>query len=238
MNRDAHSVRRKVNQAWDVVRQAIQIMYRPSQVRPGQADDVFKLDPSTSDNEVKFNVGPIAFNLPEKANHRDLNLFIVLSGWLSFEGPHFKDDILHTKSYGTEVGYFRSKRGDVDHIYGAHYDLDENKAGHPVFHAQMSPQLGLLDFVNGLFHKQFANPSDRVTPILHTVRTPTAQMDVFSVVAQLCADHLFDGSPSAIEAFANLRNATRFFLGAAYRMKYLNSGTAINCYRSSHWYPV
>ena len=82
---------------------------------------------------------------------------------------------------------------------------------------------------------------DRVGPILRNVRTPTAQMDFFSVCTQLCADHLMTGGPTGSHpqvaaAFDGVRSACDVLQGAAHRLTYLNSGVAPNCYRSSHWY--
>jgi hypothetical protein len=235
MNKAAHSVQNMIHGAWSVVSQAVQAMYSASAIRPQQAVDVFRLDASAPDDEVKFIINPIVFNLPERATRQDANLYVVLSGWLSFEGD-FKSVPLRTRTYGTEVGYFRTKRQDIYHVYGAHYDLDE-KAGHPVFHAQIGSQVGFVAAVNSHFHKKFESPTDHVTHLLPNVRTPSAQMDVFSVITQLCADHLFDGSPTAINSFSKMRNATQFFWGAAHRMTQLQSAPASCCYRSTHWYP-
>jgi hypothetical protein len=79
---------------------------------------------------------------------------------------------------------------------------------------------------------------DHVQPLLRNVRTPSAQMDIFSVIAQICADHLIH-EKSGIEvrqAFAKMRSECNFFIGAAHRMTYLNADVAPICYRSTHWY--
>jgi hypothetical protein len=207
-------------------------------VRPAQPLDAFELDNMVGDDEVKFNIKPIVFNVPERATHQDSNLYVAIKGWLSFEGPDFQALPLRTKSFGTEVAYFRSKANVLEHVYGAHYDLDEQRNGHPVFHAQVSPQMGMLPFVNERFGKNFENVEDLVRKVLPNVRMPSAQMDVFAVMLQICADHLIhSGSPpNVVEAFNKMRGACEFFIGAAHRMPYLNGLPATHCYRSTHWY--
>lgn len=146
---------------------------------------------------------------------------------------------MRTKTFGTEVAHFRSKRGALEHVYGVHYDLDENAAAHPVFHAQMSPKMSLVSSVNDHFNRNFQDVVDLVGRMLGNVRTPSAQMDVFAVMLQICANHLIhSGSPpNVIEAFNKTRTACEFFIGFAYRMSTLNQLPATQCYRSTHWYP-
>lgn len=74
--------------------------------------------------------------------------------------------------------------------------------------------------------------------ILRNVRTPSAQMDFFAVMTQICADHLIAATSSSDvrSAFGTLRDASDFFVGAAHRLAYLNTAPAIGCYRSKYWY--
>jgi hypothetical protein len=238
MNRDAWRVQQRVDAAWQAVVSGMQTMYPASVVRPAQLVEAFELDNSVDDSEVKFNIKPIVFNVPERATRQDANLYVAITGWLSFEGPDFQTLPMKTKSFGTEVAYFRSKVGALEHVYGAHYDLDEQRAGHPVFHAQVSPKVAMVSSVNDRFGKDFQNVEDLVGRVLGNVRTPSAQMDVFAVMLQICADHLIhSGSPpNVIEAFNKMRAACEFFIGAAYRIPTLNQLPATQCYRSMHWY--
>lgn len=239
MNRHAWRVQQRVDTAWQAVMSGIQTMYPASVVRPAQSADAFELDAGVGDDEVKFVVKPIVLNVPERATHQDSNLYVAIKGWLSFEGPDFQAVPLRTKSFGTEVAYFRSKVGALEHVYGAHYDLDEHAAGHPVFHAQVAPQMGMLPAVNDRFGKNFQNVEDLVRKVLPNVRTPSAQMDVFAVMLQVSADHLIhSGSPpNVIEAFNRMRESCEFFIGAAHRLPALNQLPATHCFRSTHWYP-
>ena len=215
----------------------MQKMYQASVVKPSSAYEIFRIDPAAGPDEVKLLVGPIVFNVPERPNRAKADLYIVVQGWLSFEGPDYKAAPLKTKNFGTQVGYFRSKAGALEHVYGAHYDMDEVRPGHPVFHAQIAPQLAF----GGNVRDQFSVEGDVVGDmgnILKTVRTPCAQMDVFAVMTQICADHLIwkDSSVEVMGAFKGLRVSCDFLVGAAHRLAYLNVEPATQCYRSTHWY--
>lgn len=229
-------VQRQMNQAWDAVRAALGKMLPASDARPIAGLEIFKCVEGLG-NQVKFEVKPVVFKVPERATARDANLYIAIKGWLSFAGPDYRQQ-LQTKAFSTEIGYFRLKDGKIEHVYGAHYDIDETTPGHPVFHSQISTKMDLLAHVKEQFGKDSESNEDRVQFVLRNVRTPSAQMDVFSVIAQVCADHLIH-EKSGLEvrqAFAKMRSQCDFFVGAAYRMDYLNANIAPTCYRSTHWY--
>lgn len=236
MNRDANHVFSQVRIVWENLIVAMQKMSQPSTVRPSTAHDVFQLDQTAPDDEVKFNFGPVVFNVPERVG-RGHNLFVVVKGWLSFGDCDMRVAPLRTKSFGTKVGYFRRKQNVLEHVYGVHYDLDESLPGHPVFHAQVSSQIELGQEVQSLYHLEMI-PTDLFKPKLRNIRIPTAQMDVFSTIIQICADHLVDqgADQSAHDAFSAIRVEDGFFVGAAHRMAYLNGPPANTCYRSAHWY--
>lgn len=178
------------------------------------------------------------FHVPERANGGESNLYVAVLGWISFGAPLASDPRRTTLQFGTQVGYFRVKGGQLVHIYGVHYDMDETLPGHPVFHAQMSSQVELGTDVSRLFNLQLDTGDDLPGVLLRNVRTPTAQMDVFSVITQIGADHLVSeaSGPEVHAAFARLRDACDFFMGAAGRLAYLSSLPATHCYRSTHWY--
>jgi len=237
MNRSTGYVIRRLAQAWQEILVGMQRMSNAGP-RPLDWGGIFIHDADSESTEIKFTVRPIVFNVPERANGKNINLYIVLSGWLSFETEHGGHEILRTRTYGTRVAYFRDKGESLDHVYGTHYDMEELLAGHPVFHAQMASQVEFAGVVKDQFGVD-APDVDLVMPILHGVRVPTAQMDVFSVVLQICADHLLS-SQSASEvkdAFQTMVHTVGFFSGAGYRMPLLTGELATSCYRSMHWYP-
>jgi hypothetical protein len=237
MNRDAQFVMNHIQLAWSDVCAGMQKMYQSSSVRPSGVYDVFAVDSISASGQLKLSVNPVVFNVPERADRRDANLYIVVSGWLSFDSADVRTLPLKTRGFSTKIGYFRSKSGTLEHVYGAHYDIDESESGHPVFHAQISPQMEFSASIFDAFHLR-ADSYDYVKPILSNVRTPTAQMDIFSVFIQICADHLIfsNSNQETRDAFTALRNSCSFFSGAGQRLTYLNSKPASNCYRSTHWY--
>ncbi|NWE53815.1 hypothetical protein [Brevundimonas sp. P7753] len=206
-------------------------------IRPDSAYDVFRLDQAAPNDVVKLNVGPIVLNVPERANRGRSDLYVVVEGWLVFEGDFAAAAPLKTKTYGTNVAYFKRKGDDLEQVYGAHYDMDEVRFGHPVFHAQIGTNLGLAQAVKEHFRLDL-NVVSQMGAILGNVRLPCAQMDVFAAVTQICADHLV-GQNVAVEvrrAFEDLREASDFLVGAAHRLGYLNGAEPANCYQSRHWY--
>ena len=237
VNKDAQRVRQRVADAWQKAVFGLTQMSQASQIAPPNAYEVFRVDPAAPDDVVKLDFGPIVFHVPERPNRRGPDLFVVAQGWLTLEGPDFKAVPYRTKTFGTEVAYFRQKAGNLEHVYGAHYDMDEEKPGHPVFHAQFGSKHAFGGAVRDLFKLDEA-VVDRTGVILGTVRTPSAQMDIFSVLAQICADHLMGPAPSdeVKQAFTGLRTSCDFLVGAAHRLAYLNDQHAAGCYRAAHWY--
>jgi hypothetical protein len=115
--------------------------------------------------------------------------------------------------------------------------MDEVKSGHPVFHVQFGSQLSFGESVKNVFRIE-DDIIDCIGNILGTVRIPSAQMDVFSIITQICADHLMgeNSGPEVKRAFRKIREECDFLVGAAHRMQFLNEQPAIGCYRSTHWY--
>ena len=237
VNKDAHRVLQRVNDAWQAAIYGLSQMSQASTVRPANGYEIFRLDFNAPNDEVKLDFGPIVFNVPERPNRRAPDLFVVAEGWLTFEGPNFKQGPLHTKDFGTELGYFRQKDRRLRHVYGAHFDMDERRPGHPVFHLQLKSKQAFGAAVQSHF-KRDDEIVDLMGEILGTVRTPSAQMDIFSVVAQICADHLIwsDSSSDVKQAFTRLRSSCDFLVGAAHRLPFLSDAHAAGCYRGSHWY--
>lgn len=212
-------------------------MNQASEIKPKNALEVFRIvSEEEKHDEVKLNFGPIVFYVPERSGHGLPSIFVVAEGWLTLK-PDFNERRLLTKEFGTQVAYFKQEKDTLKHVYGVHYDMDEEKPGHPVFHAQFSPQTDLKIAVQSYFHHN-CEVENCMTNILKTVRMPSAQMDIFSVFCQICADHLIspDSGPEVKEAFKKLRENCNFLVGAAHRLDFLNGNHAAGCYRASHWY--
>jgi len=236
MNREAPRILNQVQAAWQAATYGMRQMEQSSSVRPDNAYEVFRIDATGPADKVKLDVGPVVFNVPERANRGRADLFIVVKGWIVFEGDLVEKPYL-THTFGTEIGYFLQKAGNLEHVYGAHYDMDELKPGHPVFHAQVGAQLEFADAIRERYHLDLP-VVPKMGSLLSNVRTPSAQMDVFAVMTQICADHLVGEAPAreVKTAFGDLRRASDFFVGAAHRLAYLNQAPAIGCYRSKYWY--
>jgi hypothetical protein len=212
-------------------------LYPASDVRPKHAPDVFEAVDSPA-GEARFEVGPVVFRIPERASSNNASMYVVLSGRIAFADPCEHDKRSTTLSFATRVGYFRATASELDHVYGAHYDMEETILGHPVFHAQLTSQADFCTEINRQFNTNFEVGRDQAKHLLGTVRLPIAQMDVFSVITQIGADHLLSSTSGheLREAFKELRAACDFFIGAANRLDYLSSAPARYCYRSTHWY--
>ena len=239
-NRKSIGIEKDIQAAWNGIHASIRQMHPSSQIRPNAASDIFSIDFSIDGNstELKCEVRPVVFCVPERANGRKSDIYVAVKGWLSFGAPLPSDPRRTTQKFGTQVGYFRVEDEQLVHVYGVHYDMDNrlNRLGHPVFHAQMSSQVDLGNYVNQLFNLKLIIQD--IGPLLGNVRTPTAQMDAFSVITQIGADHLVSNGSSreVLRAFNKLRNACDFFIGAEGRITDLNCPPDTRCYRSTHWY--
>lgn len=226
--------------AWDAVLVNLRRMSSSVDIKPNSSSAVFVHNGDAPADVIRFDVNPVIIVLPVRANNLRQKIYVAVKGFLSFETAGVGNDPLRTNSFGTKIGYFRDKNQAAEHVYGAHYDIHENAPGHPVFHAHIEQQMELLGAVDQHFRTGWTatNTNDLVRTVLNRVRTPTAQMDLFSVIVQLCADHLIhEGSgQEVLDAFSNLLAASNFFVGAAHRMAFLNANGAPGCYRSTHWY--
>lgn len=225
--------------AWTKKIQGMKKMNQSTMVRPFAPQQVIRVDEQVTGAIAKLDCGAAVFKLSERANAVP-EMYVVVQGSICVRESHSSGSSLQTMWFRTSVGYFRWKRDRLEHVYGVHYDMDERGDGHPIFHAQLRPAMDFASAIQNEFRLD-AELVDHVRPILRNVRTPTAQMDFFSVCTQLCADHLMSGNSTddhseVIDAFDGVRSACDFLQGAAHRMTYLNDGRAPGCYRSYHWY--
>ena len=226
--RQAHKVRRMLNISWNSIRGIVTRMNPSASVEPAAGNEIFTV---TNNGHVRVDVSPIRFYMPERAARTAPKLHVVIEGWIEFDGTV---DTLRTTQFGTRVAYVRAKQSQFEHIYGTHYDQSKDELGHPVFHAQIKSMMDLATEIPGYENGAL---DDMVVPILSNVRTPTPQMDVFSVVEQVCADHLlWEGSEDEVRrAFKDLRKHCAFFTGSGHLMDRLDTDMA-DCCRSTHWY--
>lgn len=185
-----------------------------------------------------FRISPTVFNLPEKANPTRMNLFVVLTGGLELDHTIDRTSPLLVRGFSSEVGYFRRTASQLKHIYGVHYDYSTGVAGHPVFHAQMKSFADFSEEISERFSCDNAL-DDRVSNILRNVRLPCAQMDVFSLLLQICADHLLseNSSDEQVSLFEGMVGLSGFLQGAGKDVAHLSTEAMRQCVRSTHWYP-
>lgn len=227
--------------AWRTKIREMHKMDQAARVQPENPYQVIRMNEELTDGSVRLDCGPAVFKLRERAGRGNRRIYVVVQGSICVQEKSGPGGMLQTMCFGTKVGYFRSKGDRLDHVYGVHYDMDTRGNGHPVFHGQLGPAEEFAEAVQDRF-RVGGNLNNHVEHILRNVRTPTAQMDFFSVVTQLCADHLMEINPAGAdrrvtEAFEGVRQACTCLQGAGHRLSRLNSDIASKCYRSSHWYP-
>ena len=226
--RRANRVRNRLNTKWDSIQGIVTRMNNSAAVEPTTGNEIFSF---TTNEHIHVDVSPIRFYLPERAKNAIPNLHVVIDGWIEFDGTV---DAPRTMEFCTRVAYVRTKGQRFEHVYGTHYDQSTDDLGHPVFHAQISSMKDLTTEIPGYENGAL---DDMVVPILSNVRTPTPQMDVFSVVEQVCADHLlWEGSEDEVRrAFKDLRGHCAFFRGSGHLIDRFDTDMA-DCCRSTHWY--
>jgi hypothetical protein len=233
-------MRQQLVQQWDEAAGALARMGPGASVLPVDGWSIIQGVPSSSDDLVKFEMSPVVFNVPERGNHSNTALFVVAEGWLELRRDAFRHDrSLLTHAFATRAGYFRWNGRELEHVYGAHYDVALDELGHPTFHSQMRSFRELSDHIRTQY--QIDSPVvDRIDRVLRNVRLPTAQMDFFSFILQVFADHLLIKNSSDEEraAFNTLLKKSESLKGAAGRSSRLTAEIARSCYRSLHWYPV
>ncbi len=239
VDRESIGMLKRLIEQWDHFLQQLERLRPAADVKPRDGRAVFQPADSALPGVVAFTFCPIAFNVPERADAPNLDLFVVVQGRISFDRTEYVDrKTLATHDFGTKVAYFRRTATALNHVFGAHYDFALSELGHPAFHGQMRSYQELAEIVE----EQYAVDLplvDSVHGLLRNVRVPTAQMDVFSFFIQLCADHLLWNKSSGEEktAFNSLLEKGEFCRGAALHLPRLQSPEAYSCYRSRHWYP-
>jgi hypothetical protein len=241
MDRDAPVMRQHLVRQWEEANGTLERLAQGASARPTDAWTIIKIAAAASVLDVvRFEMSPVVFNVPERANHSSSELFVVAEGWLELRREEFRQSqTLVTHAFVTQAGYFRWSGNSLDHVYGAHYDVAVDQLGHPTFHSQMRSFEELGRHI--ATHYSIDSPiNNHIKGVLRNVRLPTAQMDFFSFVLQVFADHLLiDGSTQEERAAFNALLAKNELLkGAAKRSGRLTAEIARSCYRALHWYPV
>ncbi|MDP4027167.1 hypothetical protein Q8W71_31810 [Methylobacterium sp. NEAU 140] len=201
-------VTRKVQGAWNSLQTELKKL--GGDVRPKSFADVFEYVPE--DGGVLVRVRPVSFWLKEKAANRDCSLYVTVTGTMLFSDG-CTDASMLAAGFGTQVGYFRARGADrLEHVFGIHYDHDDELMAHPVYHSQMSSMAGFVSEINASHHTRYgeiAEADDLVRGLLRNVRVPTAHMDVFSVFLQILGDHLVSDADETSPQKGHMGKAAR-----------------------------
>jgi hypothetical protein len=242
VDKDTLAIRAKLLTEWSRTKHHLKQLNNIFEHRPRTDPEIVRQGDRNSDDSVSLNIGPVGFLVPE----RDLSsgrLFIYLEGALEFSREVWTESgQLAITNTIAEGAYFKVRDGKLVLVYGSHYDYAPGHQGHPAFHHQLRDHLS--DY--GEFIKQQFNLSypigDAFDGVLRTVRVPTAQMDAFSCMLKIAADHLLPKglSPRQRDAFNALQGSETLCGGHCngqpppslqpYRLPY-------TCYRARHWYP-
>ena len=234
----ALTAKRMLSTAWSEIHGHLRKINKNIPLRPKSPSEVVSLKTKTTDTAT-FDLGPIVFFLPYKAAGKSTaRIYAVIAGELTLEDvPEYTR--LRTKCYGTRIAYFQPQNRFLRHVFGAHYDFDP-RLGHPVFHAQITSHPDYAKIVAS----QFSNApglnglEDRVKDVFRSVRMPTAQMDFFAVILQVCSDHLINEHTSETiqEHYRNMRTACHPFASYGLGHNGLQTSISDQCFRSVHWY--
>ena len=194
------------------------------------------------DQSMKVEIRPVAFRLKEKASDDRAEMFATVKGKVNFSIGGGMDPPLACY-FSSEVGYFRlagTGSSKVDHIMGIHYDYDDRRPAHPVFHAQLTSFHEHVAIINENYKPGVELRRDLMRNVARKVRLPTAHMDPLAVFVQLLADHLINENSGSVEtaAFEKARAALMFFNSDPNRSLRLKSVEENNCFRGPRWYPT
>jgi hypothetical protein len=240
----AELVRNKLVEEW---RRAITELSRLGtvSVRPSDPRAVIRVADGVSQDVIGVAVDPVVLSVPERASPSK-RLYVHIMGWFEFSRACWDErKILETVRVSAEAAYFRSHKKRLTLVHGAHYDHTPSHLGHPVFHMQLR---GSLFEYGGFIQQQFGiegEISDGIRETLRNVRSPSAQVDIFSLLLQVGADQLLHQSSGREErrAFNRLRSMAEL-CGPLCRDGAPEQGvpssrpdTSFRCYRARHWYP-
>ncbi len=202
------AAQRKIGQAFESAVHRMGEMDQTSEVKPATWPEVLKAGTGVT-GQIALEFGPVVIRLPERPTRRP-ELFVVMTGRLSVtDTVRDSDSPLQSVSFGTQIAYFRyyESEGRLEHVFGAHYDVDTATPGHPAFHAQLASNDNLAEHVKDRFRLADATVDKMPPGFLKTVRVPTAQMDFLATITQVCSDHLVykHSSTGTLDAFAALR---------------------------------
>ena len=238
-NNSKATAKNKVSAAWLAVCAGMRALDSRVTIKPRTATEIFVIDDEVKDG-IHFDIRPIVLTVPPKiASKSNRCLYVVIKGTIVFE-PTQRDGQFKTSSFATNIGYFRETQNTCEHVYGAHFDFTPGSVAHPVFHSQMATHADLFQKVQEHHHNvmELQLDADRMERVLGNVRLPTAQMDFFAVLLQVCSDHLINETSRNTKhsEYEKLIEASSFFRGYGRGHPGLQKSADTQCHRSPHWY--
>ena len=231
-------MRKQFGLAWSSLTSSVGQIAAGCDIKPSAYSEVFDID-QDDDASMKVVVNPVAFLLKETARAQRAEMFVTVNGKVNFSivGDMAPPLACH---FATTVGYFRMRGGVLDHVLGIHYDYDNKRPVHPVFHAQLKSCAGHLAIINEHYRPTFVLGNDLMAGIADKVRLPTAHMDPLAVFVQLLADHLLNqnSGPAVETTFERTRAALMFFKSDPDWSRRLDEVSAHRCFRGPRWYPT
>lgn len=237
MHADELKIQGRLQAIWLKAQHTVMGINSGAHLRPKDHTKAFTYSSSTPETTT-FDFEAITFKLPERGENSALDLYIVISGNIVIRRSSASAASLQTDSFKTIAAYFKYKNGQANHTCGMHHDFDLQTPRHPFFHSQFRDYPELWPVAATEF-KLDAQVNNFMQNILGTVRIPTAQLDIFSLFAQVFADHLLHkNSPKdAYGHFNSFLSHANGLQGAAFQLPKLANIQTAHCYRAHHWYP-
>lgn len=221
---------------WDEVRAVLEAMNVPVPRPSGDGYEIFKVTyGDDAPDSLRVEIPSVVLQLPERHSATASNLFVHIRALIELDAAALTNKRLQTSAFSTEVAYFRYSSAELKHVFGAHYDSEFAALAHPVFHGQLKCYNERGALVSDLYSLGCESKS-AIAGVLGNARIPTSQLDFFSVIVQLCADHLIDANADDTrrEQFNRLRALRHQLQGCGYAWPAFQQ--ASSCMQAAHWY--
>lgn len=221
---------------WDEVKAVLEAMSVPSPRPSSDGYEIFNVSyDDDAPHALRVEIPGVVLQLPERYSATASNLFVHIRALIELDAAALRSKRLQTSAFSTEVAYFRYSRAELKHVFGAHYDSEFAAVAHPVFHGQLKCYNERGAVVSELYSLGCESKS-AIAGVLGNARVPTSQLDFFSVIVQLCADHLIDANADDTrrELFNRLRALRRQLQGCGYAWPGFQQ--ASSCMQAAYWY--
>lgn len=197
-----YKIRRTIQNVWD------KLILQSSSLLEGVSSDLSSTDITFDDDgEGQFIVKSRSLititRMPRQHNNSSKRINVYIKGTILFTVSEEDSILLH--NYATEIAYVNAPSepgGEHSNIDGLRYDMiSKPQLAHPHFHVQRKP--GLL---NENIEQETPNKIDIPDKKLHisNIRISTPQVDFFSVLPIILADHIISENNGNKKGFEDL----------------------------------